>query len=117
MKSCPVPLLLNNPRTSRFRTSEPRHSAPRFKDKVIETFDDGADKTTTTIQCTKDVENDQNKNLNEDLLMRQLLQQSFIQQLIYFLQDFEKFSEIMYSKKDLISQLKDYVLISLMMKK
>lgn len=61
MKSCPVPLLLNNPRTSRFRTSQPRHSAPGFKDRVIETFDGGADKTTTKIQCTK-VENDQNKN-------------------------------------------------------
>ena len=57
MKSCPVPLLLNNPKTSQVRTSQPRHSAPGFRDRVIETFDGGMDKT-TTIQCTKEVENE-----------------------------------------------------------
>lgn len=73
MKSCPVPLLLNNPRTPRMRRPQ-----PRFRDRVIETFDGGADasqadneKGPTQIQCTKDIESNSSSKASDNVFYTQ----------------------------------------------
>ena len=69
MKSCPVPLLLNNPRNPRMR-----HPQPQFRDRIIETFDGGADTPSSSpnkIQCTKDVETGSQKNPSDNIVYSQ----------------------------------------------